>query len=312
MKTRKLKLLLLAIMLPFLTGCKLIHNFICGIALNIAFNADELLNRVNVVDGDAQITPIADKPTTPEKRLSLTYGVEALILPKKIETVQYGYEVKIDFTYTFSEGAEEYFYIQDVEAEQGENMKVDGTILYPTGTVENPESIDNITEWLTVWRMYDLKNQTSRDVSITLTGKSLNKTKSQTFYFNLNGELINLPDEGDIDIDRDYALVVEQVDTSTYLDVTVPKGELVLGSQIPLQVMWIDFLRESGEGTLTITIETDLTADYDVTLPEAGNSYPITVNETIVDYLVIIKLKISKPIPANDLIVRFKAIVAAH
>ncbi|OQC10627.1 MAG: hypothetical protein BWX74_00547 [Tenericutes bacterium ADurb.Bin087] len=309
MKTRKLKIFALALLLPLLTGCELIHNFICGIALNIAFNAPELLNKINVVEGGANVTPMEEKPTSADKRASLTYGVEALVLPKRIETVQYGYNIVIDFTFTFSDGAEDYFYIKDVEdAEQGE-YNVDGTILYPTGTVEKPESIDAISDWLTVWRMYDLKNQDSKDITITLTGKSRNKTKSQTYYFNLNGDLITLPEGGDVDVERDYALVVQQVDTPTYLDVNIPKAELVVGSTIPLKVMWVDFLREEGNGTLTITIETDLSADYDVTLPPAGNTYSVTVNETLIDYPVLVKLKLGHPVPENDLIIRFKAIV---
>ena len=109
MKTRKLKIFALALTLPLLTGCKLIHNFICGIALNVAFNSPDLLSKVNVVEGGAKLTPIEDKPTSADKRASLTYGIEALVLPKRIETVQYGYEIIIDFTFTFSEGAQDYF-----------------------------------------------------------------------------------------------------------------------------------------------------------------------------------------------------------
>lgn len=311
MKTRKLKIFALALTLPLLTGCKLIHNFICGIALNVAFNSPDLLSKVNVVEGGAKLTPIEDKPTSADKRASLTYGIEALVLPKRIETVQYGYEIIIDFTFTFSEGAQDYFYIRDVEDAQEGEYNVDGTILYPTGTVENPSNEQEISDWLTVWRMFDLKNQESKDITITLTGKSLNKTKSQTYYFNLNSDLIALPEQGDVDIDREYALVVEQAGVPKYLDVVVPKEELVVGKNIPLKVMWVEFLLEEGTGTLTIDIETDLSADYDVTLP-TENSYAVTVNETLIDYPVNVRLKLGHPLPSEDLTIRFKAVVTSN
>lgn len=307
MKFRTFKIALLSLMLPVLSACTFIDNIVAGIALNFAFQSNMLLNKVTTTGGEAEVTQYDPAPTSASNRGSLSYGVEGLVLPKSIETTQYGFHVLINFTLSFSEGAEELFYRQDYDPDEGgADFDFVAEILYPTGDAEKPENMENMGDYLSTDILIDFHNQIDRDVEITLTGKAGNKTKKQTYYLNLNTGAIDLP--GDEPIDKDYALIIKQVNTETLLDVTIKKEDLLLGVEIPLQVMWLDATKEGDEESVIIRYEDDIDATYDVTLPsDVANPHPITVNETLIDYPVFIKLKTGEPLPLADLVVTFKA-----
>lgn len=312
MKTRPIKMLGLALTLPLLAGCAILDNIIGGIALNVVFDSEYILNRVSMTSGEAEVGNFTEKPTSAEKRATLTYGLDAIIVPDKVEISQFGFTVKIDFELTFSEGAENLFFVDTMNAEdEGEDggMAAAAKILYPVGTQTKPESADAIGEWLTIDRLLDLKGETAKDVTVTVKGKSGNKTKSQTFYFALNSSAINLP-SGDVDIDTDHALAVTEVGVEKTLDITIPKSSLAAGHEVPLQVMWIDLDNQNAEsGTVLVTVE-GLGSDYEVVGLGAGLDGPIdiTKNETLIEWTHTIKAK-PGVVAAADLVVTYKAVV---
>lgn len=310
MNTRHIKMLFVALTLPFLTGCAFIDNLVNGIALNAIFSSDFILNRVAFTSGEASFEQYDPKPTSTDKRGDLTYGLEALVIPKTIETSQFGFDVKIDFELTFAGTSESYFYREDYAAPEGESdINFTAEILYPVGSVTPPTSIEDIATYLNVERMLDFHSETARDVEITIKGTAGTKTKSQTFYLNLNNEGITLPGGEDVDIDLDYALVVTKDAEEKSLDVTIPKEDVSSGYAIPLQVMWVELGKSGVHGNLTITIEGLVTEDYDLTLPELTLPLDVIVNETLVEYPVTITLKTGKPVPTEDLTITFKAMV---
>lgn len=310
MKIRRLKMLLVALTLPLLTGCALVDNLINGIALNAIFGSDFILNRVAFTGGEASFEPYDPKPTKADNRGDLTYGLEALVLPKSIETTQFGFDVKVDFELTFSAGAESYFYREDYTAPEGESeVNFTAEILYPVGAVTPPTSIEDMGTYLTIDRMLDFYNETARDVEITIKGTAGTKTKTQIFYLNLNNEGITLPGGEDVDINPDYALVVTKDNEESSLAITIPKEQVSAGYAIPLQVMWLELGKSGIHGQLTISFEGIVLDDYDVTLPTVTLPIDVVVNETLVEYPVTVTLKSGKPVPATDLVITFKAIV---
>lgn len=310
MKLGKFKALSLALILPTLTGCAFVDNIIADIALNVVFKTDYTINRITTDGGEAEVKQYDPKPTSADKRGEVTYGVEGLVLPKSIETVQYGFKITIDFTISFSEGAEELFYRQEYKPEEsGAEFDFSAEILYPTGTVSKPADMGNMGEYLTVGRLIEFKNQTAKDIEITLTGKAASKTKSQKYYLNVNSKLVNVPGGEDETIDTEHALILEKVDTPTSLDVILTPEELILGKTIPLQVMWMDSSKTEGEATATISIVSTIDAKYDVTYPEGWPTTTLTVNKTITEFPVTIRLKLAETPPDENLVVSFKGIL---
>lgn len=309
MKLQKFKGLFLAVLLPTLTGCTFIDKIVADIALNVVFKSDYVISRITTDGGEAEVKQYDPKPVTTANRGDVTYGVESLIFPKSLETIQYGFKITIDFTLEFSEGAEELFHRQEYSKEEGgQDFDFTAEILYPTGDVEKPESMENMGEYLDVPRLIDFKNEIDRDVEITLIGKAAQKTRKQKFYLNLNSKLIKLPGGENEDIDTNNALILEKEGTPKTLDVTIPKNDLLLGKTIPLQVMWVDLTKsEQDEALATISITSPLDLNvYDVTLPSGWPETTLIVNETITDFPVNIKLKAGQPVPADDLLVTFK------
>lgn len=309
MKLQKFKGLFLALLLPTLTGCAFIDNIIADIALNVVFKSDYVINRVTTDGGESEVKKYDPKPVTAAHRGEVTYGVEGLIFPKSIETTQYGFKVVIDFTLEFSEGAEELFYRQEYRPEEeGQEVDFSAEILYPTGEVEKPTSMENMGEYLNVPRLIEFKNEMSRDIEITLIGKSAQKTRKQKFFLNLNSKLVRLPGDENEHIDTDNALILEKEGVDKTLDITIAKNDLVLGKTIPLQVMWVDLTKtDEEEANATVAITSVLDQDvYDVTLPSGWPDTTLIVNETITDFPIKIKLKLGQPVPENDLVVTFK------
>ncbi len=309
MKLQKFKGLFLALLLPTLTGCAFIDNIIADIALNVVFKSDYVISRVSTDGGESEVKKYDPKPVTAAHRGEVTYGVEGLIFPKSIETTQYGFKVVIDFTLEFSEGAEELFYRQEYRPEEeGKEVDFSAEILYPTGEVEKPTSMENIGEYLNVPRLIEFKNEMSRDIEITLIGKSAQKTRKQKFFLNLNSKLVRLPGDENEHIDTDNALILEKEGVDKTLDITIAKNDLVLGKTIPLQVMWVDLTKtDEEEANATVAITSVLDQDvYDVTLPSGWPDTTLIVNETITDFPIKIKLKLGQPVPENDLVVTFK------
>lgn len=309
MKLQKFKGLFLALLLPTLTGCAFIDNIIADIALNVVFKSDYVISRVSTDGGESEVKKYDPKPVTAAHRGEVTYGVEGLIFPKSIETTQYGFKVVIDFTLEFSEGAEELFYRQEYRPEEeGQEVDFSAEILYPTGEVEKPTSMENMGEYLNVPRLIEFKNEMSRDIEITLIGKSAQKTRKQKFFLNLNSKLVRLPGDENEHIDTDNALILEKEGVDKTLDITIAKNDLVLGKTIPLQVMWVDLTKtDEEEANATIAITSVLDQDvYDVTLPSGWPDTTLIVNETITDFPIKIKLKLGQPVPENDLVVTFK------
>jgi len=309
MKLQKFKGLFLAILLPTLTGCAFIDNIIADIALNVVFKSDYVISRVSTDGGESEVKKYDPKPVTAAHRGEVTYGVEGLIFPKSIETTQYGFKVVIDFTLEFSEGAEELFYRQEYRPEEeGQEVDFSAEILYPTGEVEKPTSMENMGEYLNVPRLIEFKNEMSRDIEITLIGKSAQKTRKQKFFLNLNSKLVRLPGDENEHIDTDNALILEKEGVDKTLDITIAKNDLVLGKTIPLQVMWVDLTKtDEEEANATVAITSVLDQDvYDVTLPSGWPDTTLIVNETITDFPIKIKLKLGQPVPENDLVVTFK------
>ncbi len=309
MKLQKFKGLFLALLLPTLTGCAFIDNIIADIALNVVFKSDYVISRVSTDGGESEVKKYDPKPVTAAHRGEVTYGVEGLIFPKSIETTQYGFKVVIDFTLEFSEGAEELFYRQEYRPEEeGQEVDFSAEILYPTGEVEKPTSMENMGEYLNVPRLIEFKNEMSRDIEITLIGKSAQKTRKQKFFLNLNSKLVRLPGDENEHIDTDNALILEKEGVDKTLDITIAKNDLVLGKTIPLQVMWVDLTKtDEEEANATVAITSVLDQDvYDVTLPSGWPDTTLIVNETITDFPIKIKLKLGQPVPENDLVVTFK------
>lgn len=309
MKLQKFKGLFLALLLPTLTGCAFIDNIIADIALNVVFKSDYVISRVSTDGGESEVKKYDPKPVTAAHRGEVTYGVEGLIFPKSIETTQYGFKVVIDFTLEFSEGAEELFYRQEYRPEEeGQEVDFSAEILYPTGEVEKPTSMENMGEYLNVPRLIEFKNEMSRDIEITLIGKSAQKTRKQKFFLNLNSKLVRLPGDENGHIDTDNALILEKEGVDKTLDITIAKNDLVLGKTIPLQVMWVDLTKtDEEEANATVAITSVLDQDvYDVTLPSGWPDTTLIVNETITNFPIKIKLKLGQPVPENDLVVTFK------
>lgn len=309
MKLQKFKGLFLALLLPTLTGCAFIDNIIADIALNVVFKSDYVISRVSTDGGESEVKKYDPKPVTAAHRGEVTYGVEGLIFPKSIETTQYGFKVVIDFTLEFSEGAEELFYRQEYRPEEeGQEVDFSAEILYPTGEVEKPTSMENMGEYLNVPRLIEFKNEMSRDIEITLIGKSAQKTRKQKFFLNLNSKLVRLPGDENEHIDTDNALILEKEGVDKTLDITIAKNDLALGKTIPLQVMWVDLTKtDEEEANATVAITSVLDQDvYDVTLPSGWPDTTLIVNETITDFPIKIKLKLGQPVPENDLVVTFK------
>jgi len=301
--------LFLALLLPTLTGCAFIDNIIADIALNVVFKSDYVISRVSTDGGESEVKKYDPKPVTAAHRGEVTYGVEGLIFPKSIETTQYGFKVVIDFTLEFSEGAEELFYRQEYRPEEeGQEVDFSAEILYPTGEVEKPTSMENMGEYLNVPRLIEFKNEMSRDIEITLIGKSAQKTRKQKFFLNLNSKLVRLPGDENEHIDTDSALILEKEGVDKTLDITIAKNDLVLGKTIPLQVMWVDLTKtDEEEANATVAITSVLDQDvYDVTLPSGWPDTTLIVNETITNFPIKIKLKLGQPVPENDLVVTFK------
>lgn len=312
MKTRPIKLLLLAATLPLLAGCSLLDNILGGIALNLVFDSELVLNRVSMASGEAEVGSFSELPVSAEKRADLTYGLDALIVPKHVAVSQMGFTIEIDFELIYSEGAQNLFYVETMSGEEemeSEDLEASVQILYPVGSQTKPTSVEGIGDWLDVDRLINLKNETAKDVSVTVKGKSGNKTKSKTFYFNLNSEGIALP-SGDVDIDVDHALVVSEPGSEASVSFTIPKANLAAGHAIPLQVMWIDLGDLSAaSGTVTITID-GLGTAYEALTPAVGyGPLDITKNETLIEWTNTIKLKAGQPAPAADLVVTYKALV---
>ncbi|MDY0214391.1 MAG: hypothetical protein RBS24_02560 [Bacilli bacterium] len=311
MKLGKFKALSLALILPTLTGCAFVDNIIADIALNVVFKTDYTINRITTDGGEAEVKQYDPKPTSADKRGEVTYGVEGLVLPKSIETVQYGFKITIDFTISFSEGAEELFYRQEYKPEEsGAEFDFSAEILYPTGSVSQPTDMGNMGEYLTVGRLIEFKNQTAKDIEITLTGKAASKTKSQKYYLNVNSKLVNVPGGEDETIDTEHALILEKVDTPKSLDVRLTPEELILGKTIPLQVMWMDSSKIEGEATATISIVSTIDSKYDVTYPEGWPTTTLTVNKTITEFPVTIRLKLAETPPDENLVVTFKGVLS--
>lgn len=310
MISRISKIFITAMTLPILTGCAFVNNIIDGIALNLIYGTDFLINRLSLAGGEAELTQYEPRPTTEATRGDLTYGIEALILPKSVEVEQFGFTIKVDFTLEFSEGAADYFYRQDYSPEEsGSEIDFAAEVLYPVGSVEKPTNIEDIGTYLSIDRLLDFHAEEARNVEITLKGSAGKKTKEQKFYLNLNNEGITLPGDDDKEIDLDYALVIESTNASKDLEITIPKEDLVAGFEVPLQVMWLELGKSGEQGNLSIEM-TDISLAYDVVLPEVELPHIVTVNETLVEYPVLITLKMGLPTPLLDLVVTFTATVS--
>lgn len=316
MKNKIFKPLFLAALLPVLAGCSILDNAIAGVALNMVFASELLLNHATMSDGEFDIASYeSDKlPTTEAKRAELTYGLEALAMPKYVAVSQMGFDIEIDFTLEFSAGAEALFFMEVMSTgEESEEAAAEASvqILYPVGTQTKPESLDTLSDWVSVERLVDLKRETSKDVSITIKGTAKNKTKSKTFYFNLNSDDITVPGGGEIDIEPDLALLMTEVGEEGTLDLTITPAELVAGKKLPLQIIWADFtFGESQTGTATVSIKNlaTLNLTYDFVLPES-DTLELVSNETVAIYEFDIRLKTGLPTPTEALVLTVAATV---
>ncbi len=310
MKTRPIKMFLIAITLPFLAGCSLVDNILGTIALNAVFESELLLNYFSVTAEDSEPKNFAVAPTAADKRASLTYGLDVLIIPKSASIEQMGFAINIDFEVTFSEGAQNLFYteVKGMEEEEDSEFSASAQLFYPVGTVEKPTSIEDIGDWMNIDRLFELKKESAKDIKMTIKGTSGGKTKTRDFFFNLNSDAITLPGGGDVDVDVDFAFIIEEPSVETTFEVTVPKAELAAGYEIPLQIMWLNLEDQTpATGTLTVTV-VDLNADVTIT-EHPATEISITKNETIVDWVDTVTLKTGRPVPANDLVITYKALI---
>lgn len=311
MKTLKFKPFLLALILPILSGCAFINNIVSNAALNVVFASDYLLNKITFTGGEEGVVALNPKPTSEANAANLTYGVEALVIPEQLELQQMGLTVALTFEVEFTvTGTESLFYTEAFDLGSGDGIEASANIYYPIGTETPPESVEDIGDWLNIDRIQSLKNQEEKEVVIKITGKTAaNNTKTQSFYFNLNSESILIPGDG-ADIDEDYALAITDASTRTSREFTLDKTELAApaGVTLPLQVFWIDFTgNSSGDGEVEIDVVLDSTV-YEVVLPTSG-SMTLTVNETLLDYPITIKLKTGQPAPSADYVVEIGAIL---
>lgn len=316
MKTRPMKILFIALTLPLVTSCAIVDNILGMIALNALFESEALLTHVSLASGSVETGPFDKQPIYADEPAALTYGLDALIVPEAVSISQMGFTINIDFEVTFSEGTENFFFTEvmslDENAEEGAEMGASGLVIYPVGTVSKPASFDDLGNWMNLERLSALKKEENRTFSMTVKGTSASKTKSRTFYFGLSGDAIEIPGGGDVDFDQDYLLVVEEPAITTTLEVTIPKANLTLGHEVPLQVAWFKLGDESTEtGKLSIGVEIlgDSSDDFEVISSEPQDNITITKKPTLVEWPNTIKLKSGKTLPSTDLVVRYSATV---
>ncbi len=313
MKNKIFKPLFLASLLPVLAGCSVLNNALATVALNMVFESPLLLNHASLSDGNFEIEQYETLPTSEASRADVTYGLEALAIPEYLAVSQMGFNIEIDFTLTFSEGARDLFYIEKLSTEDAaEETPADAVmqILYPIGSQDEPESMEQIADWVSIERLLDLKKEVSKDISITITGTSGTKTKSKVVYFNLNSDGITVPGGGEIDIDIDSALIMTEVGVEATLDLTLTPAEQVAGKAFALQLVWGDLTfgpSQTGTATISIKNESALT-NYDLTLP-ALNEIELTSNDTVGSYSFTIKLKTGQPTPTAPLVVTIGGIL---
>lgn len=312
---KKLKLLSLTLLLPILAGCSVINNAIGKIALDVVFKSDMLVNRLNFTSEDG-LVPFETQPTTEAKRADLLYGFEALLIPKKL-TVEQFVTIDIDFTVTFSEGAEALFFKPTIVPDTGEDAPVAIEMfgLLPFGAVTKPAdetSLEEIGDFMDLDKMVALAKEPDREVVLTITGKAGNKTKSAKYYFNLTAEGFPLPGGGDVDIDEDYAFFTDVVGEEVDKTFTVSKTDIAAGPvTLPIQIAWfnLDPSSENNEADLTVTLDTSNLDDYDITLPEDVGPFDVTMMQTLIEYPVTLTLKEGKTAPSVDLDVRFSVLL---
>ena len=217
------------------------------------------------------------------------------------------------FTVTYSEGAQNLFFIETMSSDGTEETDAEASvqILYPVGTLDKPTSIDALGDWVSIERLVDLKKEASKDISLTITQKLKNKTKSATYYFDLNSDGIKVPGGGEIDFEPDLALVMTEVGTEGKIDLTLSPTDQVDGKTFPLQVMWGDpTFGPSQNGIATVSVKdlATLSLTHDLTLP-ASNEVELISNDTVAIYTITIKLKTGQPAPTTDLVVTVAATV---
>lgn len=297
MKLKRLKLLGLALILPFLAGCDFIDNIIGKIVLDMAFETDFIMNKLDVQSQSR--VELSEMPLSAEKRLSLTYGIELLAFPRDIEIEEFK-DYPINFTYNFSDNARDLFF-EAVEApEATEEMSASVTAFYPLGTLDKPEAGTDLRElknFLEPASFINLSKEADVNFSVEVVGKVKKTTKSVKYFFKLTAD--GLP-EFDIDIEdihEDHALGFNKTGGTKTKEYTLSAASLAEGVTIPLQVAWVNADDFTATDTGEITITTNDLTGYQVTEP-AENVYEVQMNRTVVTHEVTIK-KVGATEPLN-------------
>ncbi|OQC49539.1 MAG: hypothetical protein BWX57_00862 [Tenericutes bacterium ADurb.Bin024] len=264
--------------------------------VDYAIKSEYMINKVFYKDTTSIIrTTRENMPSTPEKRMKVSYLTETLAIPRHVVLSDFGNK-ELDFSINvLGNNADKFYMSEQTDTLDGNPVTVKtltpvGGLAYTTPQNDLPAFAEEI-KGLSREDLYDCVTQTSIDVDIELSATLNGKTATKTYYFTLVA--------ADIDVEIIDYLIDDSslLNVVTYEDVNddVKIQKIADQAKDPLNPYAIEHLVDTivvpqsitltNFGNRELQIETTINSDD----PGALNFYEASKSATISDNLVTAK-----------------------